>query len=265
VETTADALADVSKRNTSPAYEKWVGATSWPLLVVALIFLVAYALPILQLGLEPGVRDACHLVIWVAWAAFVLDYLVRLALVPRKRRFVRQNWLDLLFLIIPVLRPLAILRLVTVFLVIDRHAGARLRARIGLYLTGGTALLVFAAAVAILDVERGAPDANITNFWDAVWWACVTVTTVGYGDLYPVTGLGRLIAVGLMVGGIALLGIVTASFASWLVELVSKPGSQRERSRKEEVRVLRREVETLRALLDQREVAERQGRANEPR
>ena len=53
-----------------------------------------------------------------------------------------------------------------------------------------------------------------------MWWAVVTVTTVGYGDFYPITVVGRLVAVGLMIGGIAVLGVVTASVASWLVEQV---------------------------------------------
>lgn len=62
--------------------------------------------------------------------------------------------------------------------------------------------------------------ANITSFGDAVWWTCVTISSVGYGDYYPVTGLGRLTAIGLMVAGIALLGSVTATIASWFVERI---------------------------------------------
>lgn len=250
--TTADALDDVSKTNTSPAYERWVQRTSWPLLGAALLFFVAYALPILRLELPDWVAAVCRAVVWITWALFALDYLVRLVLVPKKWRFIGRHWLDLIFIVLPVLRPLALLRLVTVFLVIDRHAGARLRERIGIYIAGGTVLLVFAASVAVLDVERGAPGATITNFGDAVWWACATITTVGYGDVYPVTLLGRVIAVGLMIGGISLLGIVTASFASWLVELVSQPARASRASRTEPAE-LKGEVARLRAELAQKQ------------
>jgi voltage-gated potassium channel len=86
---------------------------------------------------------------------------------------------------------------------------------------GGASLLAFYAALAVLDVERSSSDANITDFGDAMWWAVTTMTTIGYGDRYPVTGVGRLVAFALMVGGIALLGTVTATLASWLVETVA--------------------------------------------
>ena len=70
-------------------------------------------------------------------------------------------------------------------------------------------------------MEQNTPGANITAFADALWWAVATITTVGYGDFYPVTQLGRFVAAGLMIGGIAVLGIVTAAVASWLVEHVA--------------------------------------------
>ena len=106
------------------------------------------------------------------------------------------------------------------------------------------AVLVFVAAVAELDAERGAPKANITGFGDALWWAATTITTVGYGDHYPVTTEGRAIAVGLMVLGIALVGLLTASIAAWFVREVRQ--SEDEALEPVEVRLAR-----LEAKLDQ--------------
>ncbi len=80
--------------------------------------------------------------------------------------------------------------------------------------------MVFVTALAMLDAERGADDANITNFCDAMWWGSTTITTVGCGDRFPVTGEGRLVAVALMLTGIALLGVITAALASWFVERI---------------------------------------------
>ncbi len=77
-------------------------------------------------------------------------------------------------------------------------------------------------SVAMLDAEQNAPGANITSFGDALWWACSTVTTVGYGDRYPVTTEGRIIAVALMIVGISLLGAITASVATWMVSQVQR-------------------------------------------
>lgn len=76
--------------------------------------------------------------------------------------------------------------------------------------------------LAILDAERNQPNANITTFGDALWWAMTTITTVGYRDRFPVTGAGRFVAAGLMVAGIALLGVVTATVAAWFVQRVTE-------------------------------------------
>ena len=75
-------------------------------------------------------------------------------------------------------------------------------------------LTLFLAALAVLDAERSADNANIVTFGDALWWATTTATTVGYGDLFPVTTEGRWVAVGLMVAGIALIVLVTAGLAA---------------------------------------------------
>jgi hypothetical protein len=86
----------------------------------------------------------------------------------------------------------------------------------------------FCAALAVLDAERSNPDANITNFGNGIWWAVTTPTTICYGDHYRTTAIGRLVAFGLMIGGIALLGTVTATLASWLVETAAAEKKQAE-------------------------------------
>lgn len=113
---------------------------------------------------------------------------------------------------------------------------------------GAVVLLIFVAALAILDAERGKPDANITSFSDAAWWAMTTITTVGYGDRFPVTGTGRLVAAAMMVAGIALLGVVTASVAAWFVERVAAV-TQAETATRAEVEALASEVRELRSEL----------------
>ena len=124
-------------------------------------------------------------------------------------------------IVLPLLRPLRLLRLIPLLSVLNRRAQTGLRGRVAIYVAGGASLLAFVAAIAVLDVERSSPDANISDFGDAIWWAVTTMTTVGYGDHYPVTSIGRVVAFGLMLGGIALLGTVTATLASWLVETVA--------------------------------------------
>jgi voltage-gated potassium channel len=99
----------------------------------------------------------------------------------------------------------------------DGRPRLTLHARVMLYAGLSAGLLGFAASLAVYQHERTAPHATIRTFGDAVWWACSTLATVGYGDVAPVTVVGRLVAVGLMGCGLALLGAVTGSFSSWLV------------------------------------------------
>jgi len=101
--------------------------------------------------------------------------------------------------------------------VLNKRMRGGLHGKTAVYVISTTMLVGTIAALAVLDAERDAPNATITNFGDAVWWALSTITTVGYGDMYPITTEGRIVAGTLMVGGIALLGVITASFASWFV------------------------------------------------
>ena len=77
--------------------------------------------------------------------------------------------------------------------------------------------MILATAVMKLDVERAAAKGNITTFSDALWWAVSTITTVGYGDHYPVTTAGRAIGIALMIVGVGIFGVVAASAAAWFI------------------------------------------------
>jgi voltage-gated potassium channel len=197
----------------------WRKHTDWPLMGSAFVFLVAYSVQVI--GNLSGERAAVtEVIIWVTWAMFVIDYVANLALAPQRGRWFVRHLHDLIILALPVLRPLRLLRLVTLLRAMNRVASNELRGRILTYVLGSALLLTYVSALAVLDAEENAAKSNIHNIGDALWWAVVTVTTVGYGDYYPVTFVGRMVAVGLMVGGIAVLGVVTASVASWLIQQV---------------------------------------------
>lgn len=121
-----------------------------------------------------------------------------------------------------------------VLILINRRLQARVRGQVVVYVTGATVLVGVSAALAVLDAERYHPDAMITNFGDALWWTMTTITTVGYGDYSPVTANGKLIAAGLMLAGIALLGVVTGSIASWFVEKFGGVEQQVQQARNDE-------------------------------
>jgi voltage-gated potassium channel len=207
---------------------RWERVSEWPLMIAAVVFLAAYAVPIIDPDLPNWLLDLCRSLSWITWGIFVVDIVVRLVLANERVRYLVSRWYDILVLALPSLRPLRLLRLIPLLSVLNRRATIRLRGRVGIYVAGDASLLAFCAALAVLDAERSSPDANITDFGDAIWWAVTTMTTVGYGDHYPVTAVGRLVAFGLMIGGIALLGTVTATLASWLVETVAAEKEQAE-------------------------------------
>ncbi|WP_337062605.1 potassium channel family protein [Kineococcus sp. G2] len=223
--------------------------------VVAGLWLVAYALPVLQPELPGAVRTACHVVRTGVWAAFGVDYLLRLSLSGHRLRFFVTHPLDLLLLLLPMLQPLRLLRIVTVLRLLNQRAGTRLRGRVGLYVTASTILIGFSAACAVLEAERPAPGATITTFGEALWWVVTTITTVGYGDFAPVTTTGRVVAVGLMLSGIALVGVVTGSLASWFLDEVRDSSGQDAEATRADVAELAAEVRRLREQLAAQEAA----------
>ncbi|MCF3962980.1 potassium channel family protein [Streptomyces fuscigenes] len=217
--------------DTAPSrLDDWERRTELPLLGVSLVYLAAYAVRVLAWSSPAALRDAALGVQLAAWAVFVADYAVRLALSGEGRGFVRSHWLDSLVLLLPLLRPV---RVVQVYSAVQRRRTdlprLSLYARVMSYAGLSSALLTFTAALTVYHVERTAPGATITTFGDSVWWAASAITTVGYGDVTPVTAEGRVVAVGLMVCGLALLGAVTGSFSSWLIEVFRQEGRDAKR------------------------------------
>ncbi len=193
----------------------------WPLMATALIFLTAYAWQVIG-RVDGAAALPFEIILWITWGIFALDYFVNLWLAEDRGRWFLWNLHELLIVVLPFFRPLRLLRLVTLLSVLQRTVGETLRGRVATYVAGAAAMLILIGALAVLDVEQNAPDAKIVNFGDAAWWAVTTITTVGYGDLYPVTPIGRIVAAALMMSGIAVLGIVTASIASWLVQRIEE-------------------------------------------
>lgn len=197
--------------------EHWEKRTELPLIVLALAFLVILCLPIIAPGMNSTTRTEVAWLDKTIWALFALDYAVRLRLASERRRFVRTHLPDLAVVLLPALRPLRLLRLFSLAQMITRRTADSIVVSAARFVAMAAALLVFVASVGVLNFERPAKGATITDFGDALWWACTTITTVGYGDRYPVTWEGRVIAVALMVLGLALLGVLTASIAAWFV------------------------------------------------
>lgn len=182
---------------------------------------------------------------WFLWGLLALEFGIRLYLSLDRSHFVRRNLVDLAVValpVIPLLRALRLLRLLRVALVGARvadQAAIVKRGNVG-YALLLAVLVVFIAGVLVWSVERDVSGSDIQSLIDALWWALATVTTVGYGDAIPVSDEGRAIAVALMIVGIAVFGLVSATLASIFVD----------NSRAEEAAALRAKLDAIEAKLD---------------
>lgn len=236
-------IHEMERRNMT--LSRWQRITEWPMTALALAFLFAYSWEVLA----RTHITLCENTINIIWVAFIIDYVVSISLARNKKAWFKNNLITLLSIALPIFRPLRLLRLVAVLNVLNRTSGMAVRGRITMYVCSSAVLLIYIGSLAILDVERTAPGAKITDFGRALWWTFVTVTTVGYGDLSPVTWQGKCIAVGLMVTGIALIGIVTATLASWIVDSVDSETDKRAQENSSEIQQLRSSVAELNATV----------------
>jgi voltage-gated potassium channel len=221
-----DAQRERAARERSEAFEQFSRVVDGPLMILALVMIPLIIVPLIM-DLPPSMDHALVAIDYLIWAAFTVEYVVKLWLAPDRWRFVKANLPDLVIVVVPMLRPLRILRGVRLLRLARLEAFAvegLSEARAVLRRRGLSWVLLIAlalnliAAALVLSFERDTPASNIHSYPDALWWAVTTITTVGYGDRFPMSPAGRGVAVVLMVSGIALFGIITASIAAYFVE-----------------------------------------------
>lgn len=196
-------------------YDAYARRTDTWLAVLAMVFLVVWSARIIfENSLPSAIRGTILVVQGWIWLVFIVDIVIRTVISKRSWRYLWTHPLDILAVVVPAARPLKVL---TAFTQGAAFSSARGRVQTTQALVISVGLLLWIGSVAVLAAEREVADSAINTFGDALWWAIVTVTTVGYGDLSPVSVTGRVVAVAMMLVGIALIGVVTASVAAWFV------------------------------------------------
>lgn len=193
----------------TPAQRRYDSFSSFPMFVAAMVWLLSTFFTWAP-ALQPEYRQEGWRLSLVTWLIFAIDLVIRFILDPDKGKFLKRNWPLLVALAFP---PLRIVLVITAVMRVARDRNA-LTKIVGLYAVYGVLFVVLFGSVFTLIFEVDAPGANIVSYGDAVWWGFVTVTTVGYGDFYPVTVPGRIVAVFIMFTGAAAVGAVTAAVAS---------------------------------------------------
>ncbi|MEZ5286015.1 MAG: ion transporter [Vicinamibacterales bacterium] len=226
----------------------------YQLFMLALCVLALGALGF-ETAANPGeeTRTLLHYADTAVCGLFFIDFCLSLWKAEnRLRYFMTWGWLDLISSIpsLDAARWGRIARATRIFRVVRAMRATTLlgralierRAQTGIFAAALTAiLLLIGSSISILQVET-TPQANITGAEDAIWWSLSTMTTVGYGDRFPVTTEGRVVAALLMCAGVGLFGM----FSGFLASVFVAPGQDSEAS---EVAALRRDIAELRAML----------------
>jgi voltage-gated potassium channel len=189
------------------------------LTVLALTFLFAFSYPAFTDSISDSTNHILGIIQWVCWLAFAVDLVLGLVTSDNKISYLKRHPLEIASVLLPFLRPLRLMRVISFGgLALQKIAvGRQFAITVKVAIT--TLFVAYIAAVQITITERVVEGSNIKNFADGFWWAITTVTTVGYGDRYPTTTEGRLLAVMLMFMGISLVGVITASVAAWFVKM----------------------------------------------
>lgn len=222
------------------------------MIVLSVYVLVAVFVDVMY-DLSPEMNGLINQIDFIVCTIFMGDFFYRLYRAPSKLKFLRWGWIDFISSIpmLSIFRGGNVIRIVRIFRILRAFRSVKillqylLKNRTQNTLVSVVALscmVMMGGSMAILRLERDVPTGNIKTASDALWWSLVTITTVGYGDRYPVTDGGRMVAAVLMIAGVALFGTFTGFVASLFVE----PDFKREES---EVHALAQQIKSLRREL----------------
>ncbi len=231
----------------------WEDRTSTPMFVASVLYLLAFAAPIMSTRIQEPYDGYLNIIQMILWGLFAADYCVRLYLAPRRLYFITHNLMNLAIVLLPAWRIVSFLAMIH----LTANRQYKRLSELGMKLFGYTAIFIIMFALSIYSVESSEPGAMIRDLPTAYWWTFTTLATVGYGDVYPVTGIGRVIAVVVMLYGVGMVAVATGALASWIIEKIGGREEQEYPATKADVDDLRQEISELRALLA-REYARRE-------
>ncbi len=255
----------------NPTAQRWGRRLEWPMLFLALWMLISWY-PSFTGYLD---QELHHITDILVWLFFVIETLVLAILVDDTRRYLRQNWMNLLIILLglPVLWGnvafSGVLRMLRVVLLLGLLAplGKTVRAILARNHLG-TTLLISAIFIGLSGTFISTIDPAINTPWEGIWWALVTITTVGYGDIVPVSPAGKVFGSVLILVGIGLFSLLTASFSVFFLEreeeeVIDKESELLERMDQLEQKMSRLEENMSQMLENQHKIISQQGQGGD--
>lgn len=205
---------------------KKVSLYQWSIIICSLVVIIMTLMQ-LMLNLNPFINHVFDVLDIFIWLFFLVDYIRRFSQSKNKKAFVFENKIDLLTIIpyfsalrllrviritkvLPLFRFIRVIRITAMLSNLSKQLGCFFKTNNFHYVAGLTLIVIILGAGSLSLVEG-------ISFQDALWWCIVTVTTVGYGDLVPKTGFGRVIASLVMISGIGFLGVFTGTISTYFL------------------------------------------------
>jgi voltage-gated potassium channel len=219
--------ADVERAEILETLESWLET---PLLILGIVWLLLLIAEFIW-GLSPWLETASDAI----WIVFIVDFVVKFTLAPRKLAYLKDNWITAIALAVPALRVFRIFRVVRVLRAARVARGIRLvrvltSVNRGLkavgrsfgrrgfpYVLGATTIVLFAGAAGMYAFEYDVPGSALDSYGSAVWWTAMMITSIG-SDYCPKTGEGRVLCFLIGLYGFMVFGYLTATLASFFVE-----------------------------------------------
>ena len=238
-----------------PAARLWARRLEWPMLLVALWILLQWYLEETQ-AIDPLLARVAD---WLVWLAFLVETILLSALVKNRRAYLFGNWMNIVIItggmpffwqFAPLIGLLRSFRLLLVIVLLARLSKT-VRKLLSSHRLGATLAVAF-VTMALSGVIISRIDPSIGTVWDGMWWAWVTMATVGYGDVVPHNAAGRLFGSLLILFGVVLISLLTANMAAFFiggdVEKMEKEEKEADRQLKE----ISARLDRIERLLEQR-------------
>ncbi len=191
------------------------------LMLVLSLLLIPMLIAEIFVGLSEMMMIYFNIYYVFLWVIFSVEFFLKFYLAKSKKIYLKENWLDALVVLAPIFRSFKIFTLIRTPILLVSDEVVKFLKSSGLifsYFFILTLVVILLTADIVLFFEKNHPNSNITTFGDAVWWGFVTFSTLGYGDKFPVTFGGRIVAVILMILGFALFSIIVAGAVSFLIK-----------------------------------------------